>query len=93
MSSTGEIFNQLDCAVLHILKWKGAEKNSKCYKEKTVRQKIKPHYFWSNQKLAFTNTIGFALLERVRKVQNEKIYLTVLLMVMDFKIVVMPIFQ
>ena len=40
ISSTGEVFNQLDRAVHHNLKWKGAEQNAKCCKEKTVTLKI-----------------------------------------------------
>ena len=41
--------------------------------EKTVlRQKFKRHYLCSNQKLASTQTIGSAFLERVHKVENSK---------------------
>ena len=52
---------------------KRSRKNTKCCKEKTVTQKkIKRHYLCSNQKLASTQTIGSAFLERVRKLQNSK---------------------
>ena len=44
--STAEVFNQLDRAVHHKLKWKGAEKNSMCCKEKTVTQKIQTSRFY-----------------------------------------------
>ena len=49
-----------------------SRKNAKCCKEKTVTQKFQRHYVCSNQKLAFTQTIGSAFLERVLKVQNSK---------------------
>ena len=35
-------------------------------------KKIKRHYLCSNQKLASTQTIGSAFLERIRKLQNSK---------------------
>ena len=72
ISSTGEVFNQLDRAVHHNLKWKGAEKMLKFPKKRLLRQKFKRHYLCSNQKLACTQTIGSAFLERVHKVQNSK---------------------
>ena len=37
-----------------------------------VRKKFKKHYLSSNQKLASTQTLGSAILDRVRKVQNSK---------------------
>ena len=72
ISSTGEVFNQLDRAVHHNLKWKGAEKLPTVAKKRLLRKKFKRHYLCSNQKLASTQTIGSAFLERVRKVQNSK---------------------
>ena len=54
-SSTGEVFNQLDRAVHHNLKWKGAEK---C--QVLQRKKFKRHYLWSNQKLASTQKYWFS---------------------------------
>ena len=55
ISSTGEVFNQLDSAVHHNLKWNsslaytmhilGIRKNAKCCKEKTVTQKIQTSLF------------------------------------------------
>ena len=40
-------------------------------KKRLLRKKFKRHYLCSNQKLASTQTIGSAFLERVRKVQNS----------------------
>ena len=37
-----------------------------------VRKKFKKHYLSSNQKLASTQTLGSAFLDRIRKVQNSK---------------------
>ena len=72
ISSTGEVFNQLDRAVHHNLKWKGAEKMPSVAKKRLLRKKFKRHYLCSNQKLASTQTIGSVFLERVCKVQNSK---------------------
>ena len=72
ISSTGEVFNQLDRAVHHNLKWKGAEKIPSIAKKRLLRKKFKRHYLCSNQKLASTQTIGLVFLERPRKVQNSK---------------------
>ena len=47
-------------------------KNAKCCTEKDATQKFKRHYLCFNQKLASTQTIGSAFLERVRKVKNTK---------------------
>ena len=41
-------------------------------KKRLLRKKFKRHDLYSNQKLASTQTIGSAFLERVRKVQNLK---------------------
>ena len=41
-------------------------------KKRLLRKKFKCHYLCSNKKLASTQTIGSAFLERVRKVQNSK---------------------
>ena len=70
--SVGEVFNQLDRAVHHNLKWKGAEKMPSVAKKRLLRKKFKCHYLCSNQKLASTQITGSAFLERVRKVQNSK---------------------
>ena len=71
-SSTGEIFNQLDRAVHHNFKQKGAEKMPSISKKRMLRKMFKSHFLCSNQKLASTQTIGSAILERVRKVHNSK---------------------
>ena len=47
-------------------------------KKRLLRQKFKRHYLCSNQKLASTQTIESAFLERVRKVQNSKYELDLL---------------
>ena len=41
-------------------------------KKRLLRKKFKRHYLCSNQKLASTQTIDSAFVERVRKVQNSK---------------------
>ena len=41
-------------------------------KKRLLRKKIERHDLCSNQKLASTQTIGSAFLEKVRKVQNSK---------------------
>ena len=82
ISSAGEVFNQIDRAVHHNLKWKGAEKLPSVAKKRLLRKKFKRHYLGSNRKLASTQTISSAFLERVRKVQNSK-YEHVLLKIID----------
>ena len=72
ISSTGEVFNQLDRAVHHNLKWKRAEKITNVEKKRLLRKKLKRHYLCSNQKLTSTQTIGSTFLERVRKVETSK---------------------
>ena len=72
ISSIGEVFNQLDRAVHHKLKWKGAEKIPSVAKKRLFRKKFKQHHSCSNQKLASTQSIDSDFLERVRKVQNSK---------------------
>ena len=52
--------------------WKGAEKILRIAKKGLLRNKFKRHDLCSNQKLASTQFIGSAFLERVRKVQNSK---------------------
>ena len=52
ISSTGEVFNQLDHAVHHNLKWKRAEERPSVAKTRLLRKKCKRHYLCSNQKLA-----------------------------------------
>ena len=42
-------------------------------KKRLLRKKFKRHYLCSNQKLASTQTIGSAFLERVRKKQKIKL--------------------
>ena len=68
ISSTGEVFKQLDRAVHHNLKWKGAEEMASVAKKRLLRKKSKCHYLCSNQKLASTQTIRSAFLERICKV-------------------------
>ena len=41
-------------------------------KKRLIRKKFKRHYLCSNQKLASTQTLGSAFLDRVRKIQNPK---------------------
>ena len=72
VTSNGEVFNQLSCAVQHNLRWKGAEKTPSVSRKRLVRKKFKKHYLSSNQKLASTQTLDSAFLDRIRKVQNSK---------------------
>ena len=72
VTSSGEVFNQLSCGVQHNLRWKGAEKTPSVSRKRLVRKKFKKHYLSSNQKLASTQTLGSAFLDRFRKVQNSK---------------------
>ena len=72
VTSSGERFNQLRRAVQHKLRWKRAEKMPSIAKKRLIRKKFKRHYLCSNQKLASTQTLGSAFLERIRKIQNSK---------------------
>ena len=56
----------------HNLRWKRAEKTPSVSRKRLVRKKFKKHYLSSNQKLASTQTLGSAFLDRIRKVQNSK---------------------
>ena len=72
ISSTGEVFNQFDRAVHHNLKWKGAEKMPSVAEKRLLHKQFKRHCLCCNQKLASTQTIGSAFVERVLKRQNSK---------------------
>ena len=41
-------------------------------KKRLIRKKFKRHYLCSHQKLASTQTLGSAFLDRIRKIQNSK---------------------
>ena len=51
---------------------KSSRKMPSVAKKRLLRKKFKRHYLCSNQKLASTQTIGSAFLDRVRNVQNSK---------------------
>ena len=68
----GEIFNQFDRSVHHNSKLKEAKKMPNVGKKSLLRKMFKRHYSCSNQKLASTQSIGSAFLQKVRKVQNSK---------------------
>ena len=71
--SSGEVSNQLNCGVQRTLRWKGAKKAPSVARKRLVRKKVlKKHYLCSNQKLASTQTLGSACLERTRNFQNSK---------------------
>ena len=72
VTSSGEGFNQLSCRVQQNLRWKGAEKTPNVSRKRLVRKKFKKHYLSSNQKLATTQTLGSAFLDRFRKIQISK---------------------
>ena len=66
VTSSGMVFNQLNCGVQHNLRWKRAEKTPSVSRKRLVQKKFKKHYLNSNQKLASTQTLGSAFLDRVR---------------------------
>ena len=72
VTSSGEVFNQLSCGVQHMLRWKGAKKTPSVSRKRLIRKKFKKHYLSSEQKLASTQTLGSAFLDRIRKIQNSK---------------------
>ena len=82
ISSRGEVVNQLNRAVEHNLKCRIPEKLPSVAKKRQLRKKFKRDYLSSAQKLASTQTLGSAFLERNRKVQNSK-YETDLLKIVD----------
>ena len=82
ISSRDEVFNQLNRAVEHNLKCRIPEKLPSVAKKRLLRKKFKRHYLSSAQKLASTQTLGSAFLERIRKIQNSK-YETDLLKIVD----------
>ena len=41
-------------------------------KKRLIRKKFKRHYLCSNQKLASTQTLGSAFLDKIQKIQNSK---------------------
>ena len=72
ISSRGEIFNHLNRAVEHNLKCRIPEKFPIVAKKRLLQKKFKRHYLSSAQKLASTQILGSAFLERIRKDQNSK---------------------
>ena len=73
VTSSGEVFNQLNRAVQHNVRWKGAKKMCSIVKKRLIcKKKFKIHYLSSNQKLAFTQTHGSAFLDIIRKNRNSK---------------------
>ena len=65
--------SSISLVVEFIIIYDGKEqKKTKRIKETTCLQKIQKHYLSSDQKLASTQTLGSAFLDRVRKVQNSK---------------------
>ena len=72
ISSRGEVFNQLNRAVEHNLKYRIPEKLPSVAKKRLLRKKCKNHYLSSAQKRASIQTLGSAFLERFRKVRNSK---------------------
>ena len=68
VTSSGEVFNQLSCGVQLNLRLKGAEKTPSVSRKRLVRKKFEKRYLSSNQKLASTQTLGSAFLDRIRKV-------------------------
>ena len=72
ISSRGEVFNQLNCAVEHNLKCRIPEKLPGAAKKRLLRKKVIRHYLSSAQKFASTQTLGSAFLENIPIVQNSK---------------------
>ena len=88
ISSRGEVLNQLNRIVEHNLKYRIPEKLPSVAKKRLLRKKFKRHYLSSAQKLASTQTLGSAFLERFRKGQNSK-YETDLLKIVDCLLMLM----
>ena len=63
-----EVFNQLSRGVQHDLNWKGAEKTPSISWKRLFWKKFQRLYLSFNQKLASTQTLGVAFLDRIRKV-------------------------
>ena len=70
VTSSGEVLNQLSCGGQQSLRWKGAEKTPSVSRKRLVWKKFKKPYLSSYQKLASTQTLGSAFLDRFRKIQN-----------------------
>ena len=66
------MFNQLSRAVQRNLRWKEAEKMPSIAKKRLIQKKFKRHNLCSNQKLASTQTLGSAFLDRIQKIQISK---------------------
>ena len=60
-----------------------SKKTPSVSRKQLVRKKFKKHYLSSNQNLAYTQTLGSAFLNRIRKVQNSK-YESGLFKIIDF---------
>ena len=56
----------------HHLQWIRAEKTPSVSSKQLVRKNFIKHYLNSNQKLASTQTLGSAILDRIQKNQNLK---------------------
>ena len=54
------------------LRWKAAEKMPSIANKRLIWKKFRRHYLCSNQKLASTQTLGSAFLDRIQKIQNSK---------------------
>ena len=72
VTSNGEVFSQIICGVHYKLRWKGAEKTPSVSRKRFVRKKFQKYYLSSNQKLASTQTLCSAFLDRIRKVRISK---------------------
>ena len=72
ISSRGEVFSQLNRAVKHNLKCRIPEKLPSVARKRLLRKKFLRHNLSSAQKLASTQTLGSAFLEKIRKAQNSK---------------------
>ena len=68
VASSGEMFNQLRRAVQHNLRWKGAEKMPSIARKRLIPKKFRRHYLCCNQKLASTQTLVSAFLDRIQKI-------------------------
>ena len=72
VTSNGEVFREISCGVHYKLRWKGAEKTPSVSRKRFVRKKFQKYYLSSNQKLASTQTLCSAFLDRIQKVRNSK---------------------
>ena len=66
----GEKLRQLSRGVHHKLPWERSKKTLSVPLKRVVRKEFVKHFLVSHQKVASTQTLGSAFLDRIRKTQN-----------------------